>query len=40
MQVNNENLFTLFLNQYIIMLWVLKRTVSIGWFFWAPKTYV
>ena len=22
------------------MLWVLKRTVSIGWFFWAPKTHV
>ena len=22
------------------MLWVLKRTVSIRRFFWAPKTYV
>ena len=22
------------------MLWVLKRTVSMRWFFWAPKTYV
>ena len=21
------------------MLWVLKRTVSMRWFFWAPKTY-
>ena len=22
------------------MLWVLKRTVSMRWFFWVPKTYV
>ena len=22
------------------MLWVLKRTVSMRWFFWAPRTYV
>ena len=22
------------------MLWVLKRTVSMRWFFWAPTTYV
>ena len=22
------------------MLWVLKRTVSLRWFFWAPKTHV
>ena len=22
------------------MLWVLKRIVSMRWFFWAPKTYV
>ena len=22
------------------MLWVLKRTVSMRWFFWTPKTYV
>ena len=22
------------------LLWVLKRTISIRWFFWAPKTYV
>ena len=22
------------------MLWVLKRTVSMGWFFWTPKTDV
>ena len=22
------------------MLWVLKRTVSLRWFFWAPTTYV
>ena len=21
------------------MLWVLKRTISMRWFFWAPKTY-
>ena len=21
------------------MLWVLKRTISMKWFFWAPKTY-
>ena len=21
------------------MLWVLKRTVSMRWFFWAPKTH-
>ena len=22
------------------MFWVLKRTVSLRWFFWVPKTYV
>ena len=22
------------------LLWVLKRTVSLGWFFWEPKTHV
>ena len=22
------------------MLWVLKRTISMRWFFWAPKTHV
>ena len=26
-------------NQPIHMLWVLKRTVSMRRFFWAPKTY-
>ena len=23
-----------------MLCWVLKRTVSMKWFFWAPKTYV
>ena len=29
----------LFLNQNN-MLWVLKRTISMRLFFWAPKTYI
>ena len=31
-------IFFLLLNK--IMLWMLKRTVSMRWFFWAPKTFV
>ena len=38
LRVRNENFIFLFLNQN--MLWVLKRTVSMRWFFLAPKTYV
>ena len=33
-----EKLMFLFLNQN--MLWVLKRTVSLRRFFWAPEKYV
>ena len=33
-----QKIIFLFLNQN--MLWVLKRTASMGRFFWAPKTYV
>ena len=29
-----------FISQPKHMLWVLKRTVSVRRFFWAPKTYV
>ena len=38
--VHNEllKLVFLFLSQNIIMLWVLKRTISMRRFFWAPKT--
>ena len=35
--VCNKNLIFLFLKH---MLWVLKRTISMKRFFWAPKTYV
>ena len=38
-RVRNEKLTFLFLSQKH-MLWVLKRTVSMRRFFWAPKTYV
>ena len=31
-----ENYFSFFLNKNIL-LWVLKRTISMRWFFWAPK---
>ena len=38
-RLHNQRLISLFLNQNV-MLWVLKRTVSMRRFFWAPKTYV
>ena len=31
--------FIFLIFQQIHMLWVLKRTISMRWFFWAPKTY-
>ena len=39
LRVRNRKIIFLFLNQNI-MLWVLKRTVSMRQFFRAPKTYV
>ena len=38
-RVRNRELFVLFLNQKN-MLCVLKTTVSMIWFFWAPKKRV
>ena len=35
-----RNLKIIFLYQPKHMLWVLKRNISMRWFFWAPKAYV
>ena len=35
--MHSKKMIFLFLNQN--MLWVLKRTISMGQFFWAPKTF-